>query len=277
MPIKVDCPNCGHNYSLADTQLGKLVKCKSCSEPFEVRPVKSSVQSANGARKTTRRDEDEEDDRPSRKAANRDEDDRPVRRRSRDDDDDDPPARGRSRDEDEDDRPARRRSREDVVERPVRRGSRDDDEDDRPARKRRRDDDDYEDERPKKRRKARSGGMLWLWIGRGVGGAVLLLGLIVAVVMIAGGSVSKANYERIKQGMSPAEVRAILGSPSEENGALGWKGMNWKSGSNEITCLFAEDKLIMKAAKFGDTVMADGEGGAFKVNARDFRGFPRKR
>jgi predicted Zn finger-like uncharacterized protein len=37
MPIPATCPGCNASYQLADTMLGKKVRCKSCSEVFVVR------------------------------------------------------------------------------------------------------------------------------------------------------------------------------------------------------------------------------------------------
>src|SRR5690242_4988010 len=37
MPIPATCPSCNTSYQLADTMRGKRVRCKSCSEVFDVR------------------------------------------------------------------------------------------------------------------------------------------------------------------------------------------------------------------------------------------------
>ena len=37
MAIKTSCPHCSQSYTLTDSQLGKMVRCKSCSETFLVR------------------------------------------------------------------------------------------------------------------------------------------------------------------------------------------------------------------------------------------------
>lgn len=91
-------------------------------------------------------EDDDEDERPSRRRSRDDDEDDKPKRRSRDDDEDERPKR-RSRDDDEDEKPKRRSRDEDEDERPKRR-SRDDDEDERPKRRSR---DDDEDERPKRR------------------------------------------------------------------------------------------------------------------------------
>jgi predicted Zn finger-like uncharacterized protein len=87
MAIRTSCPNCGQGYTLADSQQGKKVRCKSCAEPFEVWAGRSPDRAPAPARKR-RRDEEDEDgyDRPPRRRARDDEeeaDDRPIRRRGR--------------------------------------------------------------------------------------------------------------------------------------------------------------------------------------------------
>ena len=57
MAIKTSCPHCSQSYSLADSQLGKQVRCKSCGEPF-------AVEQGVTARKPPARPRDEEEDRP---------------------------------------------------------------------------------------------------------------------------------------------------------------------------------------------------------------------
>lgn len=100
-------------------------------------------------------EDDDEDERPSRRSKSRDddEDERP-KRRSRDDDEEKPKSR-RSRDDDEDDERSSRRSKsrdDEDEDRPARRRSRDDDEDERPKRRSR---DDEDDEPPPRRRRGR--------------------------------------------------------------------------------------------------------------------------
>lgn len=83
MPIKALCSNCDAAYNLAETMLGKQVKCKHCGEVFRVRDANEEDQvqpSARPSRGAARRDYDDGDDRPRRRRP--DDDDRP-RRRSR--------------------------------------------------------------------------------------------------------------------------------------------------------------------------------------------------
>jgi DNA-directed RNA polymerase subunit RPC12/RpoP len=94
MTIKASCPHCEREYTLADTQEGKTVRCKDCDEKFVVEKP----------RRKRRDDDEEEDDRPRKRSARvRDDEDeeRDTKRRRRRDDDDD--------DEDEDERDERPR------------------------------------------------------------------------------------------------------------------------------------------------------------------------
>ena len=96
-------------------------------------------------------EDDEDDDRPTRRRSRDDDEDEKPKRRSRDEEDE-RPSRRRSRDEDEEEKPKRRSRDEDEEERPKRR-SRDDEDEERAPRRRSRDDDD--DEPPPRRRRGR--------------------------------------------------------------------------------------------------------------------------
>jgi len=87
VPIDISCPECGKEYYLADTQLGKKVECRGCKGKFLV--------------------EDKEDDR-RRKSRKDDDDDRPRKSRKDDEDDRDPDrksSRDKGRDEEGDRKP----------------------------------------------------------------------------------------------------------------------------------------------------------------------------
>jgi hypothetical protein len=114
-----------------------------------------------------------------------------IRRRPARDDDDDRPRRRRDEDEaDEAPRPRRKRDEdeldqlEEVSPRRLRRDDPDED-DDRPRRRRRDEDDEPERERPRKKKKSKTppvGSMdVFIWIGLGVGGLVLVVFLIFAL------------------------------------------------------------------------------------------------
>jgi predicted Zn finger-like uncharacterized protein len=76
--------------------------------------------------------------------------------------------------------------------------------------------DDYDD-RPRRRLATSPGLPPWVWIVIGVGGFLVITGVAVAVVLAVGGNkVTKENYDKLRAGMTEAEVRAILGGPDEE-------------------------------------------------------------
>ena len=39
MAVKATCPNCHAVYNLAESTVGKKVRCKRCNEPFTVEDV----------------------------------------------------------------------------------------------------------------------------------------------------------------------------------------------------------------------------------------------
>jgi predicted Zn finger-like uncharacterized protein len=148
MPIRVVCPHCESAFKVADELEGKKVRCRECQKPVPVVAPKSN-----------RADEEEEREervqaKPSKVAP-------APARRGRDDDEYERPSRSvRRRDDDDDERPSRSVRRRDDEE---------DDEDDRPA--------------PRKGKKqSTSTGVIIAAIG---GGVVLLAGLIAVVVYLA--------------------------------------------------------------------------------------------
>ncbi len=250
MAIEMTCPSCDKGYSLADSQLGKKVRCKGCDETFVVEEPRRA-----------RRGRDDDD---------RDRDDRPGRR-GRDDDDD----RGR----DDRGRPYRGRDRDDE-------DDRDRDRDRGRGRDWDRDDDD--DGRPKPRR--RSGGGSWLPLILGIGGGVLALVLIIVVVLFAtgglGSRVTKENFAKVKSGMTEAELTAILGTPRDAGkdaedkldalggiagmfgkkvpaiprlGGFGIKVLEWRSGNNVIQAHIQNGKAAQLMGVFVNNGKAEWE------------------
>ncbi|MBO0699227.1 MAG: hypothetical protein J2P46_12595 [Zavarzinella sp.] len=155
MPVTIACPNCDARLEAPDDIEGKKVQCKKCGEKFRARPV----------------EDDDEDDRSSRRTAKSASKSRP---------------RPAEDDEDEDERPSRRSGK----------GSRrkDDDEDDRDGdedrpRRRSRDEDDGEDEpRPKKKKgkkKKKAMSPVVVLILSGVG-LLILIAVIGAIISLSG-------------------------------------------------------------------------------------------
>jgi predicted Zn finger-like uncharacterized protein len=165
MAIKASCPSCQKSYTVADTQVGKKVRCKDCAYVFEVHPddepavpdhPKESRLTGTPRKRTDPDDRaDEDEDRPRKKSARNldDEADRPRRRRERED-------------EDEDDRPKQKRpSRKDDPDE-------DEDEDDRPSRR-------------AKKQRGKKGANLLLLVGLPVGcGGLLLLGGAITLLIV---------------------------------------------------------------------------------------------
>jgi len=62
---------------------------------------------------------------------------------------------------------------------------------------------------------------------------------------VLGGNVSLANYNQIKRGMSEAQVRAIMGTPTETADRAGMHVDTWKSGDSFIVVSFANGKAVV--------------------------------
>src|SRR5262249_38668814 len=137
------------------------------------------------------------------------------------------------------------------------------DEDDRPRRSRKSaSDEDQNDRSEEERPRRKKGGVpMWLWLAAGGGGLVA-----VTVVIPAGGlgggsrgrNITHENFQRIKNGMLEADVRAILGAPTyaandptnplgklnpEEVKFRANKTLVWQSGSNRIHIDFFEGRV----------------------------------
>jgi predicted Zn finger-like uncharacterized protein len=120
------------------------------------------------------------------------------------------------------------------------------------------------DDHPRPRRSAGGGGgvPVWVWL---VGGGVLVLFLACLgggglVYWLATGPmrnrVTPENADRIRTGMTEAEVKAILGRPTEDSN-LGQSRnpaalhiLTWRNGGNQITVTFRNGKVTAKMAQF---------------------------
>jgi hypothetical protein len=90
---------------------------------------------------------------------------------------------------------------------------------------------------------------------------VCILAFCLALVGCGGSKVSKVNYDKIKDGMTVAEVEGILGKgeeqasvsvPGASAGGVSVPGMSgknyvWKDGTKVITITFLNDKVSAKA------------------------------
>jgi 4-hydroxy-3-methylbut-2-enyl diphosphate reductase IspH len=76
--------------------------------------------------------------------------------------------------------------------------------------------------------------------------------VLIALLLVAACSkVTQENFSKIQDGMSEAEVHAILGKPTESNSAqiLGISGTSskWVGSDAEITIRFLGGKLALKS------------------------------
>ena len=131
-----------------------------------------------------------------------------------------------------------------------------------------RDDDDDRDE-PRRPRPKKKGGMpTGLLIGLGIGVFVLLLGCLGGggvLLWIYGpfaNRVTRENFDKINNGMTEAEVKAILGEPNALNDAnpfgnrpmginpFGGNVLAWKHNNDVIAVSFRNGKVAGKAGQF---------------------------
>jgi hypothetical protein len=81
--------------------------------------------------------------------------------------------------------------------------------------------------------------------------ALLALSLVLCVGLTGCGSkVSKANADKITNGMTEAQVKDILGTPTETQSAGTGSVMVWKSGNDTISVTFMDGKVAMKLSSF---------------------------
>lgn len=83
----------------------------------------------------------------------------------------------------------------------------------------------------------------------------ILLCLLAAVLVVAGCSkLTPDNFAKVETGMTSAEVKKILGSPTnrKDSSTLGITTATWtyKSGKTEAELIFVNDKLVNKAGSF---------------------------
>lgn len=86
--------------------------------------------------------------------------------------------------------------------------------------------------------------------------AAKLLVLVAAFGFLAacGSKLTPANLEQVKNDMTPAQVTAILGTPTEQK-TSGFMGLTsttytYKKGNNEVVISFVNDKVMAKSGSF---------------------------
>jgi hypothetical protein len=79
---------------------------------------------------------------------------------------------------------------------------------------------------------------------------IVLVAASAMLLLSACSKATPANYEKIKSGMSPDEVHAILGKPDDvSGGGIGNFTVStetWKGSKNVIEVTFAGDKVSIK-------------------------------
>ena len=85
----------------------------------------------------------------------------------------------------------------------------------------------------------------------------LILSLTCCVILsgCGGSSVTKSNYDKITNGMTQAQVEAILGKGQEQSAAVAMPGVAmsakqevWKDGDKSIMVVFTNGKVSGKTA-----------------------------
>jgi hypothetical protein len=78
-----------------------------------------------------------------------------------------------------------------------------------------------------------------------------VIALAAALLLASCSKVTQENFARIEEGMSEAQVIAILGSPTESNSVtvLGVSGTasRWSGGDTVITVRFVNGKVALKS------------------------------
>jgi hypothetical protein len=79
---------------------------------------------------------------------------------------------------------------------------------------------------------------------------ILCLVVCLSLSGCGGSKVTKANYDKIKSDMSEAQVKEILGEPTETQDLGAGKTYIWKSGNDTISIGFVQGKLTGKLSSF---------------------------
>jgi hypothetical protein len=85
---------------------------------------------------------------------------------------------------------------------------------------------------------------------------VLVMVICMSLVSCGGSKISQENFEKIKTGMSLAQVTAILGPPTESSSVdvavVSGTVSKWKAGDVTITIQFVNSKVVAKQLSKGD-------------------------
>jgi len=85
---------------------------------------------------------------------------------------------------------------------------------------------------------------------------VFVMVICMSLASCIGSPISQENFEKIKTGMSLAQVTAILGEPTESSSVdvavFSGTVSKWKAGDVTITIQFVNSKVVAKQLSKGD-------------------------
>ncbi len=124
-------------------------------------------------------------------------------------------------------------------------------------------DDEPDDDRPrrKKKPKKKGGVPVWVWVTTGVVGVLFLMCLGCAGIIYINfpkveigapsASVSMANFDKIKKGMTEAQIKGFMGKPTAAVNIGGQKVDSWNQGPDAITVTFVSDSATQSTCNIG--------------------------
>jgi outer membrane protein assembly factor BamE (lipoprotein component of BamABCDE complex) len=81
-------------------------------------------------------------------------------------------------------------------------------------------------------------------------GVVVLLGLCALCLVACGSRINQDNFEKVQTGMTLAQVKVILGDPTESSSVdvavFSGTVSKWKAGDVTITIQFVNGKVVAK-------------------------------
>lgn len=73
--------------------------------------------------------------------------------------------------------------------------------------------------------------------------------LLAGMALVACSKVSQENYARLRTGMSPAEIEALLGKPAECDAATNVSSCRWGDDKRSITVQYGRDMVLTYSGK----------------------------
>lgn len=78
---------------------------------------------------------------------------------------------------------------------------------------------------------------------------IRLLVILIALAAAGCSRLTAANYEKLRMGMSYAEVKGLLGEPASCSDLLGAKQCRWGDETRHVSVSFVGDQVILFAAE----------------------------